>query len=311
MNFLHYIAIIVFAGLGATVSDSTIFAAAKSVAQAPATETDGSDGKHEAKRKTPAQAPLVLTYLDRVRTWLQQKTMFGIRGMRQRFLDVRLERRFPHLASRVDFFELCDGLLDEYEDMQLLYSCQNLRWCTCTGIYGRIYLILQQLNDIVALKHNPATPFRHVEFGEAGCLQLYLFGYGLLKLGFKNLDFIAIGLYSDAFSQALKKDGDLNVYGKRLQKLLHLVSRDEKAEVNVSILCPENSESYLATIKATPARYRAHSYCLTDPGAHDQIPLYQSIIALTQPSRNVIVYTLGASETRGTRRDVTPILRQS
>lgn len=99
---------------------------------------------------------------------------------------------YPILGNAVDIKKFLSDIINEIEDVQ---SPNGLNWCACTSapIVERLDHILKMLNDV--LKQFPDRDYNlvNVEFAEAKALQPYLFAYGLIKLGYKNLTFYLIG----------------------------------------------------------------------------------------------------------------------
>lgn len=95
------------------------------------------------------------------------------------------DAKLPALAKVTDISLLCQDLMEQYTH-QSSRSDAKLTWCDCTDLESRIVLILKQLNTALE-QITPENLIVHTEFGEEGCLQIYLLIYALIKVGFKKI----------------------------------------------------------------------------------------------------------------------------
>ncbi len=169
-----------------------------------------------------------------------------------RILPTELEKLKEKLKENGSSIE---KLLKELFIRSTLKKDLGLDWCACplAPVDQRLLLILNQLNDIVALNPQPTTPLVHVEFGEEGCLQTYLLVLGLIKIGYKNINVILINIQNfPQFDNLIKEAKNLNT--------------KQKTNIKVKVYTKGFAEYTQELQKTTPQKQlRAHSFGMVDP----------------------------------------------
>jgi len=177
--------------------------------------------------------------------------------------DIEGERFEQHFVSTI-VSKVCCGnpkpdIIEHCIDYVLPEEDIELSMCSCHNIVGRLTLVLSQLNRINQLYPDKSAPFVHTSRNSWRLLQEYMFTYGLLLCGYKNITICCIDE-----GYGFKESQELVTKIKDSQKLFTKIAA--KYGATIKLLFFNSVYDYLQAIHVSDAPApKSHSFSSIDP----------------------------------------------